>query len=542
MKRLTTFVVSAWLALMLVLPISSFAQPGTATDTIDLSAPAAPGEFLIKFKPGTPNKDRHAVVQAHGGHVFDRIAGLDVEAAQFPALTGNAHPHAAEALVTALQHNPNVEYVEPNYIYTATYTPNDPRLSLQYAWRNIQAYSSWNITRGSSSRVIAIVDSGIQRNHPDLDAKIIGGYDWVQKDTSPDDVDGHGTHVAGTAAAETNNTTGVAGTCPNCRLMPVRVLGDNGTGTVANVANGIIFAADNGAKVINLSIEGSGSSTLQMAVDYAWNQGAFLACAAGNDGTSSTTSAFPGAYANCFAVASTDNADTRASTSNYGTWVEAAAPGVSIYSTVLGSTYGYDSGTSMATPHVAGLAGLLSSQGLTNTQIKQRMCNTADKISGTGTLWTCGRINALRAVMVGQRTSLNSFNFANYYLRHRDYLGQLTTISTDVDKQDATFRVVQGLADPSAISFESINFPGYFLRHQNFQLKLQPYANDDLFRKDATFRVRPGLASSTRSSFESVNFPGYYLRHKDFKLYLAQGTDDLFKKDATFEVVAPWWR
>ncbi len=220
MKRLTTFVVSAWLALMLVLPISSFAQPGTATDTIDLSAPAAPGEFLIKFKPGTPNKDRHAVVQAHGGHVFDRIAGLDVEAAQFPALTGNAHPHAAEALVTALQHNPNVEYVEPNYIYTATYTPNDPRLSLQYAWRNIQAYSSWNITRGSSSRVIAIVDSGIQRNHPDLDAKIIGGYDWVQKDTSPDDVDGHGTHVAGTAAAETNNTTGVAGTCPNCRLMP----------------------------------------------------------------------------------------------------------------------------------------------------------------------------------------------------------------------------------------------------------------------------------------------------------------------------------
>jgi subtilisin family serine protease len=164
------------------------------------------------------------------------------------------------------------------------------------------------------------------------------------------------------------------------------------------VANGITYAADNGAKVINLSLGGGGSSTLQSAVDYAWNKGSFLACAAGNENTSGTAYAYPGAYDNCFAVASTTLSDTRSSFSNYGTWVEAAAPGSSIYSTWINSGYDTIDGTSMATPHVAGLAGLLASQGLTNAQIRQRICDSSDKIDGTGTTWTCGRINAARAV------------------------------------------------------------------------------------------------------------------------------------------------
>jgi subtilisin family serine protease len=180
--------------------------------------------------------------------------------------------------------------------------------------------------------------------------------------------------------------------------MPVRVLDNNGSGTLVNVANGINFASTNGARVINLSLGGSGSSTLQTAVNNAWNRGTFLACAAGNSNTSSTASAYPAAYPNCFAVASTTSTDARSSFSNYGTWVEVAAPGSSIFSTWLNSGYNTISGTSMATPHVAGLAGLLASQGLTNAQIRDRICSTADPISGTGSLWTCGRINAYRAV------------------------------------------------------------------------------------------------------------------------------------------------
>jgi subtilisin family serine protease len=301
-------------------------------------------------------------------------------------------------LLNTLKRNPNVEYVEPNYIYTADFTPNDPSQAQQYAWGKIQAYQAWDVTQGSASAVIAVVDTGIQRTHPDLDAKIVAGYDYVQNDTAPDDGNGHGTHVAGTSAAETNNSTGGAGTCPNCKLMPVRVLDNNGSGTLVNVANGINFAANNGAKVINLSLGGGGSTTLRNAVDNAWSKGVFLACAAGNSNTSSTANAYPAAYPNCFAVASTTSADARSSFSNYGSWVEAAAPGSNIYSTWLNSGYNTINGTSMATPHVAGLAGLLASQGLTNAQIRDRICATADRISGTGSNWTCGRINAYRAV------------------------------------------------------------------------------------------------------------------------------------------------
>jgi thermitase len=400
MKHLLSAALLVGIMLALALPAGSFAAPSAQPKRPDIVAPAVPGQYVIKFRPGTASGERTAFIQAQGGRVFDRVAGLDADAVEFPALR-NGNPLAAGALLNALKRNPNVEYVEPNYIYTAAFSPNDPSVGQQYAWSRIQANQAWDVTQGSSSTVIAIVDTGIQRNHPDLDAKIVAGYDYVQNDTAPDDGNGHGSHVAGTSAAETNNSTGGAGTCPSCRLMPVRVLDANGSGTLVNVANGINFAANNGAKVINLSLGGSGSTTLQSAVANAWSKGVFLACAAGNSNTSSTASAYPGAYPNCFAVASTNSADARSSFSNYGSWVEAAAPGSGIFSTWLNSGYNTISGTSMATPHVAGLAGLLASQGLTNAQIRDRICSTADKIAGTGSYWTCGRINAYRAVTGG---------------------------------------------------------------------------------------------------------------------------------------------
>jgi subtilisin family serine protease len=367
---------------------------------VDVNAPAVPGQYIIKFKSTTAQKNRQSVIRAHGGSIVDRVAALDSEVAEFPALA-NANAATKEELLKALKSNPNVEYVEPNYIMSINFTPNDSGVSQQWAWGVMDSYQSWDVTQGSSSVTVAIVDTGIQRNHPDLDSKIVGGYDFVSNDNAADDGNGHGTHVGGTVAAETNNSQGGAGTCPNCKLMPVRVLDNNGSGTMAGVANGITYAADNGAKVINLSLGGGGASTLQQAVDYAWGKGVFLACAAGNSNTSSTSSAYPAAYTNCFAIASTTNTDARSSFSNYGSWVEIAAPGSNIYSTWLNSGYNTISGTSMATPHVAGVAGLLASQGLTNSQIWTRLCNTAEDISGTGTYWTCGRLNANLAVTNG---------------------------------------------------------------------------------------------------------------------------------------------
>lgn len=397
MKRLALLALVLGMVLGSLAPAAVSAPADSENARAAVSAPAVPGEYLVKFKPGLAQAERNRIAQGAGSRFMGRVAALDIDVLEFPALKAKQGAAAAEKVLGALKANPNILFVEPNYILTADFTPNDPNLGQQWAWATIDAFSAWDVTQGSASTIIAVVDTGVQRTHPDLAAKIVAGYDFVSGDTAPDDGNGHGTHVAGTAAAVTDNGTGGAGTCPACSIMPVRVLDNNGSGTLANVANGITWAADNGADVINLSLGATtGSPTLESAINYAWNHGVFLACAAGNNGNSGAN--YPAYYANCFAVASTNSSDARSSFSNYGSWVEIAAPGEGIYSTWLNDGYNTISGTSMATPHVAGLAGLLASQGLSNAQIRDRLCDTADDISGTGTYWTCGRINAYRAV------------------------------------------------------------------------------------------------------------------------------------------------
>jgi subtilisin family serine protease len=213
------------------------------------------------------------------------------------------------------------------------------------------------------------------------------------------DVHGHGTHVAGSVAALTDNQKGVSGTCPGCTLYDVKVLDDAGSGAYSWISEGIIWAADNGAKVINMSLGGrTGSSTVRSAIDYAWGKGVVVVAAAGNDGTSAH--AYPAAYNNVLAVGATDNRDSKASFSNYGSsWVDVAAPGVGILSTTVDGAYGTKSGTSMATPHVAGEAGLIWSKTdlcdeADNACVRNQIESTADPVSGTGTYWDKGRINA----------------------------------------------------------------------------------------------------------------------------------------------------
>ena len=266
-------------------------------------------------------------------------------------------------------------------------------------------------TRGSASQRIAILDTGILESHPHLVGKVVDRRNWTT--TSPDTVDryGHGTHVAGITAAVTDNGTGIAGVCPECTIINGKVLGDDGGGAYDWIANGVLWAVgcewrdalDNclspvRARTLNLSLGGTyDSTTLRNAVARAWNRGAVLACAAGNNGTAARF--YPGAYGNCIAVAATDHLDRRASFSNYGaSWVDVAAPGVSILSSVVSGGYEAWNGTSMATPHVAGLAGLLASQGRSRDNVRYRIETYADRIAGTGSAWAKGRINACRAV------------------------------------------------------------------------------------------------------------------------------------------------
>jgi len=383
---------SVLVALLMVAALAIPASGGVQAASPDAKAAFAPGEVIVKFKNGTNISTKQAVHSQESGRVLFRSKEIGFDVVKIPS--GKSVTQA----VREYRNNPNVEYAEPNYIYHADWTPNDPYFSTQqWGPQKVQAPAAWDITRGSSSVRIAIVDTGVQYNHPDLSGKVVLGHDYVDGDNNPYDGNGHGTHCAGIAAAVTNNGTGIAGMAPNASILAVRVLDNNGSGTLDAVANGIIYAADNGAKVISLSLGGSaGSTTLQNAVDYAWNKGAVVVAAAGNSGTNLPS--YPAYYSNAIAVAATTSSDVKASYSNWGSWVDVAAPGSSIYSTYPTNTYTSLSGTSMATPHVAGLAGLLAAQGRSNSNIRAAIQNTADAISGTGTYWTYGRINAYRAV------------------------------------------------------------------------------------------------------------------------------------------------
>ncbi len=374
------------------------------------------GEVLVKFKAGTSESEARKVHAQKGGVRKGAVSSIGVEVVAVPR-------GQEEAAARSYAADPAVEFAEPNYTVEAFVVPNDPYVSTcyntsrdgcltQWAWAKIGAYDAWDIVTGTASVWVAVVDTGVDNSHEDLPT-LLAQRDFVNGDDVADDDNGHGTHVAGTIGALTDNGKGVAGLNWSVGLMAAKVLDRTGSGTLASVANGIVWAADNGAKVINLSLGTRfASSTLKSAVNYAWNKGAVLACAAGNSGSSAKT--YPAAYDKCIAVAATDENDAKASFSNFGAkWVDVAAPGVRILSTLpdapgfyLNTAYGfytgYDSlsGTSMAAPHVAGLAALVWAKGscLTNTCVRSKIETTADPVPGTGKYWKWGRINAYKAV------------------------------------------------------------------------------------------------------------------------------------------------
>ncbi|WP_339215586.1 S8 family peptidase [Ornithinibacillus sp. FSL M8-0202] len=335
-------------------------------------------EVIVKFKDHVTENQKISVLEMVNAKVK-----ADVNAVRSPFSV--LEVESVEAVVKALSEHPDVEYAEPNYILSAAWTPDDPYFSpiYQYGLFNTNVHLAWDVARGSSNQEIAVLDTGVDYNHPDLAGKVIRGYDFVQNDWNPSDQNGHGTHVAGIAAAGTNNGIGIAGMAPNTKILAVRVLDASGNGTLANIADGIIYATDAGAEVINLSLGcDCHTQTLQNAVNYAWNNGVVLVAAAGNSGVSTTFE--PASYSNVIAVGATDSRNVKANFSNWGTWVDVMAPGVDIASTYPGNRYVYMSGTSMAAPHVAGQAALLTGQGRNNTQVRAAIQNTAVYMNGVG--------------------------------------------------------------------------------------------------------------------------------------------------------------
>ncbi len=275
--------------------------------------------------------------------------------------------------------------------------PNDPYLGEQWALSQIGAPRLWKVTTGNREILVAVLDTGIDHNHEDLNGKVVAEVNLTGSPT-PDDINGHGTHIAGIIAANTDNGTGIAGMAPESQLMNVKVADDKGRSQASVVAEGIIWAVDNGASVINISVEfREPSAELEEAVNYAWRQGVVIIAAAGNEGSQSPV--YPAYYENSIAVAATRENGSLAPLSNYGDWVDEAAPGFNIFSTLPDDSYGYKTGTSFATAYVSGLAALLfnvvtdtNGDGRLNDEVRAAIEAGGQEIgiSGVGT----GRIDA----------------------------------------------------------------------------------------------------------------------------------------------------
>ena len=366
------------------------------TGALAHAAPGKPwkqGQILVKPKAGLPEGE------------FDRILQRKDTQARTKWRTGNralhvvaVSPESEEALVRALSQDPNIEFAELDMaVPLSATTPNDTRYSYQWHLPKIQAPASWDSSKADNI-VIAVLDTGVDAAHPDLSGKLLPGWNAADGGYDTSDIHGHGTAVAGTAAAHTNNANGVAGVAWNAAILPVRITNSSdGYAYWSDIARGLTWAADQGADVANISYGVSNSATVANAAQYMRSKGGVVVVAGGNDGVD------PG-YANSphmITVSATDSSDAKASWSNYGALIDVAAPGVSIQTTSRGGSYANWSGTSFASPVTAGVVAEImgANPTLSADQVEQILENSADKIAGDiHPYYGHGRVNAAAAV------------------------------------------------------------------------------------------------------------------------------------------------
>lgn len=371
---------------------------------------------FVGFKT-LPGPAEEALIRALGGEVLFTYHIVPAIAASLP-----------EQALEALRRNPNVAYVEPDGLALALG-------ELDNAWGVKRIGAGLVHAAGNTGRSIkvAVLDTGVDYTHPDLSANYCGGWDFVNNDPDPMDDRGHGTHVTGTIAALLNGV-GVVGVAPDAQIYALKVLGSDGKGYWSWVIAALDWCVQNGIQVANMSLGGSSSTTLEQACNRAYAAGVLLVAAAGNSGPGEDTVLAPARYDAVIAVSATDSADQLASFSSTGPAVELAAPGVSIRSTLPGGSYGTASGTSMASPHVAGTAALVwaANPTWTNVQVRQRLRETAEDLGTPG--WDPqfghGLVNAAKAASGGTATPT----------------GSLTVVKTVVGEAPATAWEFSGTA------------------------------------------------------------------------------------------------
>jgi subtilisin family serine protease len=355
--------------------------------------PFVPGRVLVKFRSNIGLDHARQIVAALGAREAGALTATGVLILELPEQASEA------AFVHALASRPDVEFAELDRLLNpATVTPNDPWFTnWQGNLKRIDAPNAWSTTTGASNIVIAILDTGVEATHPDLAAKLVPGWNIYNNNSNTSDIAGHGTAVAGTVAASSNNGVGVASVCWKCMIMPIRVTDNSAWASFSSIASGLNWAADHGARVANISYTVSDSATVTSSAKYFQGKGGIVAASAGNQGTFNNSSDNP--Y--ILTISATDYNNLIYSYSNRGNNIDFAAPGDS-FTTVRGGAYQSVGGTSYAAPLVAGVAALVFSANptLTAIQVKDILKNSADDsgVSGWDPNYGWGRINAAQAV------------------------------------------------------------------------------------------------------------------------------------------------
>ena len=363
-------------------PPSEFILGGTnkgepdSTRVVPVYRASPTGNWVIHYDPNTPESEKWEYVDRIGGTLVERIHELEVWVVDVPQAFGSGD----------FTFDSDVELIEQDFFVSVNFDipPSDPDYDRQWALPHIQAETAWNEMDDLRPVTVAVIDTGVCMSHEDLQDRVLdNGYDFVDDDDDPDDVFGHGCSVAGIIAANIDNGIGIAGFAPNASILPVRVLGPGGSGSMADVAAGIVYAADEGADIVNLSLGSMvGSQVTKDAVDYAVNKGVTVIASAGNSGGSAP--GYPARYENVVAVGAVDPNGARSSFSNKGgdIW----APGRDVHTTFLDNGYKALNGTSFSAPYVSAMAAVLEGMG---SQLH---------LDGGDMTWTCMKQGACQVV------------------------------------------------------------------------------------------------------------------------------------------------
>jgi subtilisin family serine protease len=346
------------------------------------------GAWLVRFRSDVTDTDATRVVKSSGATELGDLDEIKTHVVDVPS-------GRQARFLQQLAHDPRVLSVEQDGTAQTTIIPRDPHWQQAWGPRVVRAPAAWNFTTGRAMTIIAIVDTGVDRNQPDLRGRVLRGWDFQNDDATPNDDNGHGTAVAGVAAAAANDGTGIAGMCWHCRILPVKVLNANGSGSHSNIAAGIVWAAKHGADVINLSLAGPNPSTaVADAVQYARARGVVVVAAAGNEGTNRRY--YPASLPGVISVGATNSSDRLYSWSNRGSWTKVSAPGCAVTGSTHPVRWTWWCGTSFATPMVAGIAALMKSQrpDAKRSLIERILLNSTVHVRGVA----YGRVDAYRAL------------------------------------------------------------------------------------------------------------------------------------------------